>query len=281
MEINGWRYYNSAAVPTTPPTVDPDTDAISNKSIWSLEGKTPLLARWTTDFDCGYETNWWYVIKDTVFDVSALKAKRRYEINKGDKNFEIRLINPTEYAEALLDVQIAAFSAYPKKYRPTVNRESFVNSVGEWEKDYVAFAAFNRENNEISGYALLKESHQNYVEFAVLKTKPQCEKLSVNAALVAGVLKYFEGHLAHGGIICDGARSIYHETAFQDYLEKYFEFRKAYCRLHVSYNPRIKWVISLLFPFRGLLRRFDSIKIANKINSVLRMEELCREGKAK
>ena len=43
-------------------------------------GGVPLLARWTEDFDCGYETEWWYVIKDTPLDLSKLKKKRRYDI---------------------------------------------------------------------------------------------------------------------------------------------------------------------------------------------------------
>ena len=100
MKINGWRYYNHAAIPTTLPHETPDISPIEDGGIWKLDG-SPLLARWTTDFDCGYETNWWYIIKDTPFDISALKAKRRYEINKGVKNFEAIVIDPTNYGEEL------------------------------------------------------------------------------------------------------------------------------------------------------------------------------------
>ena len=56
--------------------------------------KKALFARWTSEFDCGYETNWWYVIKDKEFDLSALKSNYRYKINKGNKNFDVRVINP-------------------------------------------------------------------------------------------------------------------------------------------------------------------------------------------
>lgn len=120
-----------------------------------------------------------------------------------------------------------------------------------------------------------KES-ETYVDFKVMKTNPECEKNGVNAALVEGVLRYFNSFLIRGGYVCDGARSINHETAFQDYLEKYFGFRKAYCRLHVLYNPRLKWVIRLLYPVRGLLLKIDGIGVFHSINSVLKMEEICR-----
>lgn len=46
--------------------------------------------------------------------------------------------------------------------------------------------------------------------------------------MVARILEDNNDRLNKGFYINDGARSIRHETAFQDYLEKYFGFRKAY-----------------------------------------------------
>ena len=238
MQIDGWRYYNHAAIPTTAPHENPSVAPIEDKSIWKMDGK-PLLARWTTEFDCGYETNWWYVIKDTPFDIGELKAKRRYEINKGIKNFEVKEIDSAKHAEQLCNIQIAAYSAYPEKYRPTVDREAFISSVQHWSSR-ICIGAFDRETGELCGYALLSKESEKYVAFNVMKTNPECEKNGVNAALVEGVLRHFNFFLTHGGYICDGARSINHETNFQDYLEKYFGFRKSYCKLRIEYSPRYK-----------------------------------------
>ena len=236
----------------------------------------PILARWITEFDCGFETNWWYVIKDDIFDVSKLKAKRRYEINKGIKNFEVKIINPEKYKERLYEVQIAAFSAYPKKYRPRVNKESFFHDIDNWNKIYNVFGAFYKETDELCGYALLTNPNHNYVDFSVLKTKPNYEKLSVNASLLTEILCHYHDLLMNGGYICDGSRSINHETKFQDYLEKYFGFRKAYCHLHIQYNPKIKWLVELFFHLRKILNLFDGIGFVHQINSILKMEEICR-----
>lgn len=235
----------------------------------------PLLARWTTDFDCGYETNWWYVIKDTPFDISELKAKRRYEINKGIKNFDVKEIEPDLYADELYNVQLAAYSAYPKKYRPSVNREEFISFVHHCDS-FVCIGAFDRESGMLCGYSLLSKECETYVDFKVMRTNPKCEKNGVNAALVEGILRYFNSFLIRGGYICDGARSINHETAFQDYLEKYFGFRKAYCNLHMTYNPRLKWVFRLIYPIRKVLVKMDGIGVLHSINAVLWMEELQR-----
>lgn len=215
------------------------------------------------------------MIKDTPFDIKELKAKRRYEINKGNKNFEVRVINPCEYKEELYRVQTAAFSAYPSKYRPSVVKGKFLMEVEDWVK-YDVFGAFFKETNELAGYALLKARNDSFLELSVLKTAPSLERYAINAALVYGILSHYEEFLRSGGIICDGSRSINHETHFQDYLEKYFGFRKAYCYLHVQYNPKIKWLINGLFPLRKTLDSFDGIGIIHSINSVLKMEEICR-----
>ncbi len=240
---------------------------------------TPLLARWTTDFDCGYETNWWYVIKDKHFDIGALKAKRRYEINKGIKNFDVKIIDPCEYKEELYLVQVAAFSAYPAKYRPTIDKKRFTKGIDRWNRFNVFGAFFQKETNELAGYALLSKENDSVLNFNVLKTKPVLEKYSVNAALVQKIVTHYTEFISGGGIICDGARSISHMTNFQNYLEKYFGFRKAYCHLHIRYNPKIKWLIKLLLPLRKALLAFDGIGVIHSINGVLKMEEICRSEK--
>ena len=109
------------------------------------------------------------------------------------------------------------------------------------------------------------------------KTNPEYEKYALNAALVEKVVSHYQDFLTNCGVICDEARSINHETAFQDYLEKYFGFRKAYCKLHVAYNPRVKWLIKLLYPFRKILIKLDGIGAIHQVNAVLRMEEICSD----
>ena len=274
--MNNWIYYKHALIPSVAPHEIPDLTSIEDGTAWKSNG-TPVFARWTTDFDCGYETNWWFVIKDSPFDINSLKAKRRYEITKGARNFEVREILAQNYAEDLYNVQVAAYSSYPEKYRPTVDKDKFISSVQKWDC-YICFGAFERESEKLCGYALLSKEGEKYVDFKVMRTNPERERDGVNAALVDGILRYFDPFLAQGGYICDGARSVNHETAFQDYLEKYFGFRKAYCKLHIAYNPRFKWLIGLLYPFRGVLMKMDGIGIVHSINAVLKMETIRREA---
>ncbi len=280
MNNNSWKYYNGALIPTSAPHEEVDTSKIVSGEIWKEFSKQkPYFARWTSNFDCKQETEWWYVIKDSPFEINKLKAKRRYEINKGLKTFDVKIVDPKEYTEEICNVQIAAFNAYSKKYRPTVNKEKFVKEINSWDSPNIrVYGAFHKETNELCGYAYLKEN-KGRSDFNVLKTKPKYEKYGLNAALIYKVLEDFSDKLSKGYYICDGERVISHETNFQNYLEKYFNFRKAYCELHIAYNPKFKWLIKILYPFRKLLKLFDGIGFVHKINSVLMMEGIVRRQK--
>lgn len=274
MSIDGWKYYNHAVIPTTAPHEEPDLETVKSGFVWTniRGGGIPLLARWTSDFDCGHEMNWWYVIKDNPFDITALKSKRRYEINKGNRNFEVRIIEPQKFEEDIYRVTVEAYSSWPDKYRPTVTKESMASSVQKWQK-YLVFGAYSRENCILQGYAIV-EDHRSYAEFSVLRVNPKAEKLGINAAIVDGILAEFKDRFHDGFYVCDGARSIRHETAFQDYLEKYFTFRKAYCKLNIVYRPGFGLVVKMLYPFRRFIK--TKTRIGSNMSAILKMEEINR-----
>ncbi len=274
MAIEGWTYYNHAMIPTTPPHSTVNLDPIVSKRIWH-NNKTAILARYTTDWDCGHETNWWYVIKDKPFDISELKSKRRYEIKKGNKNFNVMPINPWEMREDIFRVTYEAYKSYPDAYRPIITHDKFVDDVNRWNF-YRVYGAFSKEDESLCGYACLRREG-NYIDFCMMKAVPDKERLGINAAMVNKLLLDHESFLNSDGYICDGARSIQHETAFQDYLEKYFGFRKAYCHLHIVYRPLFRIIINCIYPLRNQLANLNSIKIFKQINSIILMEELIRK----
>ncbi len=274
LDVSGWTYYNHAAIPSCAPHETPPLAPLEDGSIWRVGGGRALLARWTEDWDCGAETDWWYLIKDEPLDLASMKAKRRYEITKGERNFEVRRIEPRSCADELYRATVAAYSAWPEKYRPRVDEAAFKAGVGSWE-ERVILGAFERTSGRLAGYAGLIESENN-VAFSVLRTDPAFEKAGVNAALVAGVLRLYGERISPAFYICDGERAIRHETAFQDYLEKYFGFRKAYCRLRVRYRPGFGLLVRLLYPFRALFG--GRTNLGSQISGVLKMEQLRREA---
>lgn len=116
----------------------------------------------------------------------------------------------------------------------------------------------------------------DYIELQSQKALPEYEKFQVNAALVYTVLEAYKDDLCNRKYICDGARSIVHKTSFQSYLEKYFGFRKAFCKLHLIFNPKIRWLIRALYPFRRIVKKIEGIGLFHKLSALLQMEEVVR-----
>ena len=277
MSISDWRYYNHAALPTTAPHEVPDTSVIESGEIWKAFSRAPLLARWTTEFDCGEDTGWYYVIKDAPFDISKIKAKKRYVINKGNECFDVERINPLDYPDELYNTLVAAIKSYPPKEQHIPKREHFLKSLNTWS-DKMVFAAFRKEDRKLCAYALVTP-HGTYYDFTSMKSIPEFEKSNVNAALVFGILTELSTELAGGKYICDGEKNINHTTRFQDYLESYFGFRKVYAKLNIAYNPKVRWIIKLAYPIRGFIGLFKGIGIVRNLLSVLSMEEIVRAQK--
>ena len=274
-----WRYYNHAIIPTVAPHEAADERSLQDADIWKPtddEGR-PLLARWTSDFDSPEPTDWWYIIKDIPFRLSDVKANYRYKINKGLKHFDVRAINPLDYAEGLYQVNVEAQSSYPVKNRRIVDRESFIEGLKE-RRGNLTLAAFSKDSGIIAGYIFV-DVHAGYVSLSVQKARPSQEKHQVNAALVYSMLDYFQWELSEGIYIMDGERSIFHETNFQDYLVKYFGFRKAYSRLHIRYRGDIRLIIDMLYPLRKMFRHFSNSRLLSQISSVLTMEEIARKNR--
>ena len=87
-----------------------------------------VCAVFTSDFDKLAEGSYYYVIKDSPFDLTCLKAKRRYEITKGSRYFHVSKIDcPSDYVEELYDVYLNAMSGYGTQKIETMSRSNFAN----------------------------------------------------------------------------------------------------------------------------------------------------------
>lgn len=273
-----WNLYQGALVWTGNPREQAPTQLEARHAV---DESGAMFARWTTDFDCGYPTEWWHCIKDTPFDLSKISAKHRYVIKQGVKNFDVQEIDAKAYAEELYQVQVEAFKAYPKQYAPILDRRKTIAGIekGGWDAPCRVFAAFHRETGHMAGFTLVRE-HDNRVNLTSQKTIPAMEKLQVNAALVYAVVMHYNERLSPDFYIVDGERNIKHETNFFQYLIKYFEFRLAYCKLNIEYKKRILLIINLLYPFRGgvkLIRKLHPF--INNVYCILSQEEIRRSFK--
>lgn len=167
-----------------------------------------------------------------------------------------------------------AFEAYPAEYRPQKTHRELIREVEEWRDERIVFGVFCREDDRLCGYATVSE-YNTYCILAQQKVIPEYEKMQINAALVDGVLLYYNERIKNGYKLVDGQRNVLHQTGFQDYLIKYFGFRKAYCRLNIKYRGWVGVAVKILYPFKNWISRKKG-KVFLKINGVLKMEEIRR-----
>lgn len=239
-----------------------------------------LFCRWTTDFDCGHETEWWYCLRDTPIDLDQFKSKTRNEINRGLRTTSYRLLKADEVKSllpAMLNVAVESFSEYPEKYRPVLNEDVFSSQMAKYIKNECTdiWGCFDVETSEMVGYSLCGVI-DGVVHLWIVKIRPAFLRNRVNAGLVFTLCRYYLNEKSCR-YVCDGQRNIRHETNYQDFLIKTLGFRKAFCRLNIVYSPIMNVVVKTLYPIRGLLKFLSnhSAFIYN-IYSVLKQEQYAR-----
>ena len=264
-----WRKYNGAVVPDGAPHIEPAREDVEQAK--KMGGYRFIT--YVTDFDCAEETPWWYVIKDTPLVVEEIpSAKKRYRINKGLKYSHVRKIDPMEYGRALYHCYVKAQERY-QAHDGALSEEAFLRGLEKDTADY--YGVFFKETGELVAYGK-NDLYGDCVGMSVMKFHPEYLKYEISAALTYQIV---HDYMCDGSCkyVMDGQRSIRHKTNIQDYLEHNFGFRKAYCRLQMIYSPKMKVVVSLLYPFRRLIEKLAGKQVfLNNVASVLKMEEIAR-----
>ena len=263
-----WKKYNGALVPETPPHIAPTPQDVETAK--KMGGYR--FISYVTDFDCAEETPWWYVIKDTPLIPEELPAKKRYKITRGLRFADVRKIDPKEHGAALYRCFVKAQARY-EAFQSEVTEEGFLKGLQNDDAEY--YAAFFRESGELIAYAK-NVVYEDCLSLSVMKLDPDYLKYETSAALVYQIV---EDYVNRGPYkyVSDGQRAIRHKTNIQDYLEHNFGFRKAYCRLHMVYSGKMKWIVKLLYPFRRWVEKLAGDRVfLNNVASVLKMEEIQR-----
>lgn len=277
MKIEGWKYYNHAVIPTCAPHEQANLDVIENGVVWKIDGGTPLLARWTSDYDCKEETSWWYIIKEAPFCVDEFSAKRRKNIRQSLKKCYVKKIDAIEKCEDIFEVYTAAFSKY-KKADNLMSYQEFRKKCIENQKEGLEYwGGFRVEDDSCIGYMVV-EIHKDYVETCVAKYHPDYLNERVSDAIHYTILDYYLNGVEKK-YVSSGTRNINHITNAQKYKIENFGFRRAYCRLNIEYNPVVKPFVKILYPFRKLIKKLDFNTRIHEVISVLNMEEIARQSR--
>lgn len=141
------------------------------------------------------------------------------------------------------------------------------------ETGYEFYGAFDKEFGKMQGFLIIHRRDDNVINLTQQKTVPASEKQNVNFALIDFVLNKFNTELAAKQLIfSNGQRNIRHDTQFNEWLCKYFGFRRAYAHLHIVFPPIIDTIlktIAVMIPSK-LLNKHTSNRLLYQIQSVFK-----------
>lgn len=272
-----WEYYNHALIPTTAPHVTPDISWMKDGKKWRelAGGKYPLFARWTTDFDCQEETEWWYVIRSAPFHLEELGKNARKHIRQAFKKCTVKRICAEECIDELFQVYEEAYTRYQNADNQ-ITREEFQAGCLEGNANVEYWGGYDLSGRMI-GY-LMVIVRESCVEISTAKFSPQYMNLRVSDALYAAILEHYLNDRGKA-YVSSGQRSINHMTNTQEYKMETFAFRKAYCHIHIRYFFLMGILIYVLYPVKGFLKYFDKNIRVHQLSGVLAMEEIARKNR--
>jgi len=271
--MTNWKKYNGALIPDQPPHLEiDDSDCLIKKKI---SANNAFFARWTTDFDCSEETEFWYVICDEFQPVESLSKNTRNNVRRGLKRCDVKKVKCQYIIENCYSIYKNAFDNYNGHLSP-ISEEEFKEEYSTYvdEKIWDFWVVYEKETNKIIAYTRNKIEY-NQCELCTTKFHPEfLRKFYPSEALFYTMNQYYlkERNFKY---VNDGARSISHETNIQYFLIQKFKFRKAYCKLNIIYNSRIGFLVKLLYSFRLPLKLLNFGSFI-KLNILLNQEKIIR-----
>lgn len=268
-----WRKYNGALIPNQPPHlgVDESNSVIKKK----ISDSNAFFARWTTQFDCEEETDFWYVICDKFTPLELLSSNTRNNVRRGLKRCRIERVDVAFIIKNCYPIYKAAFDNYKGHLAPVSEQEfkqeySLYNDSKVWD----FWVVYESENNQVIAYTRNKIEY-NQCELCTTKFHPSFQrKLYPSEALFYSMNKYYLQEM-NFDYINDGARSISHETNIQAFLIQKFKFRKAYCRLNILYSWEVQLLLSIIYPFR-LIMIFLNFGFFSRLYVLIKQEKIRR-----
>jgi hypothetical protein len=262
-----WKNYQGALIPNTPPHPNITLSPQEQKQLLKKSGA--YFLRWTSDFDTPQETSFWYILKDKPEGLETYNSKIRNQIKKGLHLCRVQICTVTLIMNEGYDVYQKAFNHYHTVQQPS-DKSSFQKTLlslkGDWE-----FWEIRNDAGKLIGYS------QNYIadntcNYSTVKLDPDFLPLYPAYALFYTMNVHYlnERHMRY---IHDGSRSLSHETNIQDFLCNKFKFRKAYCKMDIAYRNDIAIVVTLLYPFRHLIKHLHN-PLFQKLSVLLRHEEI-------
>lgn len=264
-----WFNYRGTLLPNTPPHHNITLSAQEKKQLLKKSGA--YFLRWTTDFDTLQETSFWYIIKDTQEGLETYNSKTRNQIKKGLRLCHVEKITRNVILNEGYEVYRKAFDHY-QTVQKQVEQNVFQSALSSLEENW-EFWSVRNDSGKLIAYS---QNHilDNTCNYSIIKLDPDFLSLYPAYALFFTMNDYYL-NTRRMRYVHDGTRSIAHQTNIHNFLCDKFNFRKAYCTLHLAYRPDIAIMVKILYPFRHFIHSI-SYPLCQKLSVLFKHEEIRR-----
>ena len=129
------------------------------------------------------------------------------------------------------------------------------------------WGCFDKETNQLVAFSMNAVSAES-CEYRTMKAIPKYQKLYAYYGLIYEMNRYYLEEMSLK-YVNDGSRSITNHSNMQPFLIDKFNFKKAYCHIHIEYKKWFGLFIKLVYP----IRRFIKLK---QIDALMQMEAIQR-----
>jgi hypothetical protein len=233
-----WRRYGKTLLPLCMPHVPFTVDRTEIRK--TLRKKEALLACWTTEWNRGEPSEWWWTCCDTEdYRIEAIDSARgRRSIRQGLRACTVEKIEKSTFYSHSYPIYSMAMTEYGEKPPTQTQYARQVESMAKYH-GVEFWGAFYQ--TRMAAFAICTVQDQA-VLLGSTKSAPDLDKHNPNAALFHSISKhYLESGMKY---VTNGSRTMWHPTHINEFLET-LGFRKVYCRLNVEMSTLARF-ISLL-----------------------------------
>ena len=226
---------------------------LSDSQCKKLLRKGGLFVRNTFDFDCKEETNFWYVIKDSFGGMEEQSQNERKKLRHALRSFDFKLVDIELIRKMAYPIIKATYVDYDVEDRE-MNEAVFNEYLDNCSKEKFDFwGAFDIETQDLVGFCTVR-IFDGSCEYGLIGFNPKY-KHNATYPYYGFFYKMNEYYLDNLKFkyVTDGSRSITEHSNIQPFLEQNFKFRKAYCKLKISYKWWFGIIVRVLLPFRNFI----------------------------
>jgi hypothetical protein len=205
--------------------------------------------------------------------LDTLSQNTRHNVRRGLKRCKIQKVSADILANEGYETYIEAFNKYETFIQPESPQTFKENILSKYDDPKWDFWAVWNQEGKMIAYSI-NEIYGTSCSYATTKFHPNYLKLYPSDSLFFTMNTYYinEKKMEY---INDGPRSLSHKTNIQEYFINKFNFRKAFCRMHVHYSIKIKFLVIISYPFKNIIKLLN-LNISNKLLVLLKHEEIKR-----